>query len=135
MDSFLCRTYLLVSRGQAGLVCDEDGLALGAACLARVRLDTAGVRRCEALSPAELGYILRTAYGPQLDGLVPSLHRGLRRAAAAIEAGDLGRAGIEAVRLGLPDLTPEAVLKLVRIADLEKRNPAWETEPRVSSNY
>ena len=124
-------SYQLVARGGAGLACDKDGLALGAMDLASVRLDTGGMRRCEVRSPGEIGRILQTAYGPQPDGVVLRLHRGLRRAAASIEAGDIGRAGVEAVKLGVPDLTPVAMAKLADIADLEKANTAWRTEPRI----
>ncbi|HEY2709526.1 MAG TPA: AHH domain-containing protein [Caulobacteraceae bacterium] len=42
-------------------------------------------------------------------------------------------AGIEAVMLGLPGLTPGALSKLAEIADLEKAGTAWEDQPRVSS--
>jgi hypothetical protein len=123
--------YRLVKRGEAGLACDEEGLTLGAVDLARVRLDEGRVWRCDLRPTDEIARILRKAYGPQPEAVVLRLHRGLRRAAASIEAGDLGRAGIEAVRLGLPDLTPEAMTKLAEIADLEKRDRAWETEPRI----
>jgi len=125
-------SYRLVTRGEAGLACDGDGLALGAADLTRVRLDADGARRCEARSTDEIGQILMMAYGPQPDGVVLRLHKGLTRA-AAIEAGDLGRAGIEAVKLGFPDLTREAMTKLAEIDDVEKRNTGWEAEPRLSA--
>jgi len=65
------------------------------------------------------------------DGTAPRVYRGLLKAAAAIEAGDLGLAGIEAVKLQLAELKPEAVTKLAGIANLEKRGEAWETEPRI----
>ena len=42
---------------------------------------------------------LRAAYGPQPEDVILRLHRGLGRAAAAIEAGDLCLAGIETVLL------------------------------------
>jgi hypothetical protein len=123
--------YRLVARGGAGLACDEEGVALGALlALVHTRLDAGGVRHCEARSPDEIGRALRAAYGPQPDEVVLRLHRGLRRAAARIEADDLCLAGIEAVLLGLPDLTPGAMAKLADIADLEK-GAAWETEPRI----
>lgn len=133
MNIALRRSYRLVTRGGAGLACDKDGLALGAVDLARVRLDEGCVSRCEVRSPDEIGQILRAAYGPQPDRVVFHLHRGLRGAAASIEAGDLGRAGIEAVKLGFPDLTAEAMAKLAEIADLETSNKGWETEPRVAA--
>jgi hypothetical protein len=89
------------------------------------------VLRCEVRTPAEIAWILQAAYGPQPDAVVLRLSLGLRRAAAWIEAGDLGRAGIEIVKLGCPDLEPEAMAKLAEIGDLEKRSMAWETEPRI----
>jgi hypothetical protein len=55
----------------------------------------------------------------------------LRRAAKAIEAGDLCLAGIETVLLRLPDLTPSALAKLAEVAELEKGGTAWQDEPRV----
>jgi hypothetical protein len=65
------------------------------------------------------------------DEAVLHLHRGLRRVAASIEAGDLCLAGIGAVLLGFPDLKPGAMAKLAEIADLEKDGAAWENEARV----
>jgi hypothetical protein len=55
----------------------------------------------------------------------------LRRAAAWIEAGDIGRAGVEAVMLGLPALTPGAMAKLAHFADMEKGGSAWQNQPRI----
>ncbi len=123
--------YRLVPRGGAGLVCDNDGLALGAVALARARLDERRARRCDVRSPDEIGAVLKTAYGRQPDEVVLRLHRGLSRAAKWIEAGDLCRAGIEAVMLGVPDLTPGAMAKLAEIADLEKGGMAWQNELRI----
>jgi len=85
-------------------------------------------------TPADVGRILRVAYGPLTDAEVLQVHRGLWRAAASIEAGDIALAGIEAVMLGLPDLAPEVVAKLAEISGLEKSaNTAWENEPRIPS--
>jgi hypothetical protein len=123
--------FRLAPRGGPGLVCDEYGLALGALELTRARLDERGARRYEVRSPGEIGRALRAAYGPQRDEVVQRLHRGLRRAAARIDAGELGLAGIEAVMLGVPDLTPDAVAKLDKLADIEKRGEAWRDQPRV----
>ena len=131
MNVPLRSAYRLVTRGEAGLSCDKDGLALGAVDLARVRLQVGGVRRCEVRSRDEVGQVLRVAYGRQTDGVIRRIHGGLCRAATWIETGDIGRAGVEAVRLSLPGLTLEGVAKLCEIADIEKRNTAWETEPRI----
>ena len=131
MNSALRPSHRLVARGGAGLICDEDGVALGAVSLATARSAAAGARHCAVRSPYEIDEILRTIYGPQPSGVVSRLHRGLHRTAAWIEAGDLGRAGVEALMLGLPELSPEAIRKLDEIASLEKRNSAWQTEPRI----
>ena len=131
MNFTLARMYRLAPRGGDGLVCDKAGVALGAAALARVGAYAAGRRRCEVPPRQGLGRIVNVAYGPQPEEVILRLHRGLRRAAAAIEAGDLCLAGIETVLLGLPDLTPKALAKLAEIAELEKGGTAWQDEPRV----
>jgi hypothetical protein len=125
------RFYRLVPRGQAGLACDAEGVALGALDLVRARTDAKGVRRCEARSPDQVGKALRAAYGPQPDEVVLRIHRSLRQAATWIEEEDLCLASVQAVLLGLPDLTPGAMAKLADIADLEKGGTAWQTEPRI----
>ncbi|HEX4183997.1 MAG TPA: hypothetical protein VHY34_12140 [Caulobacteraceae bacterium] len=131
MNMPLGRSYRLVLRGGVGLAFDEDGVALGAVELVRTHLDARGGRCCAVRSPGEISQVLRAAYGPQPDEIVLRLHRGLRRAAAWIEAGDLGRADVEAVMLGFPDLTQGAMAKLAEIADLEKGGTAWQNQPRI----
>jgi hypothetical protein len=122
--------YRLVPRGGAGLACDQDGITLGAANLVRSRLGERGRRHCDVQPPQTLRRVLAAAYGPQPDEVVERLHRGLRRAAARLEAGDLAHAGIETVMLALPELAPRAMAKLAGIADLGKRGDAWESEDR-----
>jgi hypothetical protein len=107
MNIALERSYRLVPRGDMGLACDKDGVALGAAELVRFIPDERGARRFEVRPTDEVGRILKAAYGGQPDDVVLRLHAGLRRVAASIEAGELCRAGIGAVLLGFPDLTPE----------------------------
>jgi hypothetical protein len=131
MNIPLARWSRLVARGGAGLACDKHGVALGAVVLAHARMDTGSARRFEVRPAREVRQVLTAAYGPLPDSIVLRFQRGLGRAAASIEAGDLCRAGIEAVLLGLPDLTPDAMAKLNDIADLEKGGTAWENEPRI----
>jgi hypothetical protein len=120
------RTYRLAPLARrGGLACDRAGVALGPADLVRVSED-AGRRSYEMPPRMALARILGAAYGPQPESVVLRIHRGLRRAAAAIEAGDLCLAGIEAVLLRLPDLTRRA---LAEIAELEKSG-SWENQPR-----
>lgn len=130
MSMPLGRSYRLVSRGSVGLACDKNGVALGAVELIRTYLDARGRRHCVVRSPGEISEVLSAAYGPQLDEIILRLHRGLRRA-AWIEVGDLGRAGVETVMLGLPDLTPSAMARLAKMADLEKGGTAWRHQPRI----
>jgi len=73
--------FRLAPRGGAGLACDETGVALGAADLARVHLEAGGRRRCEVRPPGDIGRVLKAAYGPQPDAVVHRLHRGLTRTA------------------------------------------------------
>ncbi len=131
MNLPISQAYRLVARGGAGLSCDATGLALGGAPLTRCRPGAEGRPGCEARSADEIELILRAAFGAPSRGTLLRVHRGLGRAASAIEAGDLGRAAIEAVRLRLPEVTPDAMLKLAHIARLEKQNASWPTEPRV----
>jgi hypothetical protein len=131
MNLALARMYRLTPRGGGGLACDTAGVALGAAELARVGADAAGRRRRQVQPPQGLRRIVSAACGPQPEDVILRLHRGLSRAAAAIEAGDLCLAGIETVLLRLPDLTSSALAKLAEVAELEKGRTAWQDEPRV----
>ena len=131
MNFPLARMYRLAPRGGGGLACDQAGVALGAVDLVRVGADAAGRRRCEVRPLQALERFLGAAYGPQREDVILRLHRGLGRAAKAIEAGDLCLAGIETVLLGLPDPSPQALAKLAEVAELEKGGTAWQDEPRV----
>ena len=123
----VARMYRLTPRGGGGLACDKAGVALGAAELVRVGADAEGRRRCEVRPPQALARILSAAYGPQPEEVVLRLHRGLRRAATAIEVGDLCLAGIETVLLGLPDLTPSALAKLAKSPSSRKAEQRGKT--------
>jgi len=127
----LIRMYRLAPRGAGGLACDKAGVALGPVDLVRAGASATGRRRCDVRQRQELERILSAAYGPQSEDFVLRLHRGLQRAALAIQAGDLCLAGIETVLLALPDLTPLALVKLAEVAELEKGGTAWEDQPRV----
>jgi hypothetical protein len=90
-----------------------------------------GERRCAVRPLAELRAILHFAYGAQPEEAVKRCHRGLQRVAAALEADDLARAGVEAVMLRLPGVSVEGMAKLAAIADFEKGGTSWEDQPRV----
>ena len=118
MNFPLARMYRLAPRGGGGLACDEAGVALGAADLVRIGPDAAGRRRCEVRPRQGLGRIVSAAYGPLPEDVILRLHRGLSRAATAIEAGDLCLAGVETVLLRLPNRCRE------RSPSLPK-SPSW----------
>jgi hypothetical protein len=71
------------------------------------------------------------AYGPQSLEVVQRCYRGLKRAAAQLEDGDVTRASLEAVMIRFPDLAPQAVAKLAGLTNLQKGGTAWEDQPRV----
>jgi hypothetical protein len=100
--------HRLAPRGGGGLACDSEGVALGPADLVRRDAKVLGGRRYEVRPRPGLGRIVGVAYGPQSEDVILRLHRGLCRAASAMEAGNLCLAGIEIVLLRLPDLTPLA---------------------------
>jgi hypothetical protein len=129
MDVQIGRTYRLVPRGEHGLSCDGEGLALGGVALVWRSADPSLQYQVRSLD--ELSKVLGLAYGQQSPDAVQQRHRGLIRAAARLEAGDLALASIEAVMIGFPDLTPPAMAKLAKFADLEKAGDAWRTEPRI----
>ena len=124
------RVFRLVSRGGAGISCDETGIALGGVPLVRVSSTSASLQS-EIRPLKELGEVLRLAYGPQSPDVVLRCHRGLVRAAGRLAAGDLAGAGIEAISIGLPDLSPQTSARLARLGELEKAGTAWQNEPRV----
>ncbi len=131
MRSPIGRPHGLVARGDAGVTCDQQGLALAGLDLTCGERRDSGQRRHQVRPLVEIDQILEAAYGPQPHAVVLRVHRGLLRAAAWLDAGDLGRASLETVMLGFPPLTGEALTKLARIANLEKTAAAWLSEPRV----
>lgn len=131
MNLPLVEIFRLHPRGGGGIACDKAGVTLGAGELVRVGVDSLGRLNCEVAPPAALERVLAAAYGRQPEAVVLRLHSGLRRAAAAFEAGDLCLAGIETVLLRLPDLTRSALEKLAEVAKLEKWGTPWQDQPRV----
>jgi len=130
MNPAVTQLFRLFPPGGPGLSCEADGVALGDVRLIRGSSNE-GERRFEVRSAADLGEILRLAYGAQPADVVQRCHRALNRAAAQLEGGDLALASLEAVMSGFPDLAPPALAKLATFADLEKGGTAWQNEPRI----
>ena len=123
-------TYRLVPRGEPGLTCDTEGVALGGIPVAWRSGDDEASTGWQVCSPDEVGELLKRAYGPQQRAVVDRCHRGFRRAAAQLEGGDLALAGIEALMLRLPEIEAEGMAKLSSL-DFQKGGDAWQNEPRV----
>lgn len=123
--------YSLVPRGGPGLACDAEGLALGPIILARKICDAAGNRRYRLLSPKDMRQALRLTYGPIPDAVIERCCRGLVRVTQLLGTGKDALAGIHAVLIGFPAITPDGMAKLAAAASLRKYNPDWEDEPRV----
>ncbi len=123
------RFYRLASRGEAGLACDDDGLALGPVPLSRH--DGAGKRRFRLRPAEELTKALRLAYGPVPAEDLARYRAGLGHIAALLEAGEGAQARIRAVQLRLPEISPEGMAKLAEDATLRKFNPDWAKQSRV----
>jgi hypothetical protein len=122
------RVFRLSPHGGAGISCDQTGITLGGVPLVRI---SANSLRSQVRTVEQLSAIVRLAYGPQSPNVVRRIHRGLTRAAAQLEAGDLARAGIEAVSIGFPDLARSSLASLTQLSELEKVGTAWQNEPRV----
>ena len=121
--------YRLNSRGDAGLACDEKGVALGPIALVDA-LSSNGKCVYRPRPAEEIARALALAYGPfAADDLARRLS-GLDVAARALEAGDLAKAGIATVLLKLPALTAEAFAKLAREPTLRKYSPDQPRDER-----
>lgn len=128
MTEAISHRHALVSRGEAGLACDAEGVALGPICLVS-RREGHDVWAAASLRDVELA--LRLAYGHDDKNLARRCHAGLDRIAKALAASDVVRAAVEAVHLGLPPLDRKAMKKLAALSPLSKGVDAWQNEPRL----
>jgi hypothetical protein len=80
---------------------------------------------------AEISRALRLAYASQPDQIIELYRSGLERVVKLLEAGEDGRAGVQAVLLGLPEISPEDMAKLAAAEDLQKGGSSWQGQPRV----
>jgi hypothetical protein len=101
----LIREFHLSPRGKGGISCDEKGAFVGAIpIVAHVRRngrDEWQPRDCDRLSKA-----ISTQYGVPVD--MSSKRGGLMAIARAFNEGDMVRAMISTVHLGIPDPLPPA---------------------------
>lgn len=130
MTIAFAKTYRLVRRGEAGLACDEHGVALGPVALIETEGGTFGRRSCRLRPVAEIEEALRLAYGFGPHEIERSL-RGLVEIARLLNAGERAQASIRAVQLACPEIAPDGMAKLAQAASLQKFNPNWADEPRI----
>jgi hypothetical protein len=120
--------HRLSARGEAGLSCDQDGVALGPVALIAAQKTASGKARYRLRSAEELAKTFALAYGPKPPGILARWQAGLNRVAQALDQGHAALAAIAAVQLGLPEIGPEAMAKLARSSLAKAFNP---DEPRV----
>ena len=130
MTIAFARPYRLVPRGEAGLACDDDGVALGPLRLVEAVTDADGCRVYRPRPAEEIAEALRLAYGAAPDEIERS-RRGLAEIARLLTAGERAQAGIRAVQLAFPEIAPDAMAKLAQAASLQKDNPNLAGEPRI----
>ncbi len=120
--------YRLVPRGRAGLACDTDGVTLGQVPLVDAA-DINGRRRPDN----EVAQALRLAYGFAPEE-IDRCRRGFAKVAELLTAGEIAQAGIRAVLLALPEISPAGMARLANAADLQKYNPHWADEARAPAS-
>jgi hypothetical protein len=130
MTIAFARAYSPVPRGEAGLACDDDGVALGPVRLVEAVTDPSR-RRCYRMRPtSEVAEALRLAYGSAPDE-IERCRRGFAHIAQLLTAGERVQACIQAVLLAFPEIAPAGMAKLAHAAALQKYNPNWEQERRI----
>ncbi len=115
MTIAFARAYSLVPRGEAGLACDDDGVALGPVRLVEAVADPSGRRRYRMRPASEVAEALRLAYGSTPDE-IERWRRCLARVTQLLTAGERAQACIQAVLLAFPAVAPEGMAKLARAA-------------------
>jgi len=129
MTTSFTRAYRLVPRGEAGLACDEDGVALGPMLLVEAVNDASGRRRYHIRPAEEVAEAFRLAYGFSPDE-IERCRRGFDKIVQLLTDGEDAQARIHAVLLAAPEITPEGMTKLAHAAALRKANPDWPNQPR-----
>ena len=120
MTYFPVAKYRLAKRGGHGLVCDQEGVALGQAPLVFAAQGATGELMFRTISPQRLAEVLTVAYGSGFNPEITFRVAKLRTIARALTSGRITEATIGALHLRLPDLDAQA---LDHLALFEKYNP------------
>ncbi len=125
--------HRLVARGEWGLTCDDEGMAIGPISLVGVEH---GVSRNRLYRSAPRNVSDRLVVAIFGDVNAQRQERFATRLAAIAESMSKGHhvlARIAAVQLAIPEISPHTVVRLRKIATgLAKFNPNWAIEPRDS---
>jgi hypothetical protein len=126
---FPFQCHQLVPRGEWGLTCDDEGLAIGPIVLVKRVQSSEAVYAILPL--AKLNRIAKAIYGDH----AVSCHRWfcerVQAIADAMSREQYALACISAVQLRLGAFSPEAMVCLRDVAlSLQKFNPNWPDEPR-----
>jgi hypothetical protein len=131
MNSAIPPTYRLVRRGDPGLACDEDGVALGPVPLVEAEPDSQAKQSFRVRPEKEIARALDLAYGASTEAETARRYRGVVRVGELLAAGEGARARMHAVLLRFPDIGMEGMKKRSAEKELKKFNPDWASEPRV----
>jgi hypothetical protein len=127
LGAIFCR---LVPRGQAGLCCDDQGVALGPVPLISAIHSHDGKVHYKTAATELVDNAFAMAYGPQFEARRDQIYSRLMAIAEAMTAGRHTFARIAAVQLGLPAFATEAFSGLATDTQVDKYNPRWDAEPR-----
>jgi len=130
MNSANPPTYRLVRRGEPGLACDEEGVALGPVPLVKVDLGSHTRRAFRVRPVQEIARALNLAYGASTEAETARRYR-VVRVGELLAAGEAARARMHAVLLRFPDIGADGMRKLSAAIELRKFNPDWASEPRI----
>lgn len=122
--------YRSVPRGEAGLSCDDDGVALGPVTFVEALNSRDGGVSYDRIGRELIDSTLAAAYGVQSEARCALIYSRLDAIAAAMSEGRHVFARIAAVQMGLPEFESEAFGRLKKIAVFGKYNPNWRQEPR-----
>jgi hypothetical protein len=120
-----------VARGGAGLSCDEQGVALGPFPLVTRHTGKSPVYRLRPRK--DIARAMRAGWRGMIPEIIDHVIEGLERVTQALNDGDHVRARIMIVQMRVPGLLPSALPKLAKAAGIQKYNPNWEDEARVTA--
>ncbi len=127
----LVASHRLAERGERGLACDDNGVAIGPVELIFAEQTADGGRSFRCVSQETIGQVAAAIFGSTDARRRDWLSQRLTTIAEAMSSGKHTFARIAAVHLGLSEFPDHADARLKKIArGLQKFNPHWPDEAR-----